>query len=165
MGATVSHFARLPGHGTAARRLHSRRIPHHRPLGERRGLSRLPQKPRPGVRNAGSCLRRAHWPRNPHRRVQRLTGYGQRLRKLNRRLERVPGSGDKSLAIRRKQGGRPTTSSTSPSIRHYFLSMSVQPCYNPIETQSMPPSRFLAGIEEPGEVSTIFRSPPHGNRR
>jgi hypothetical protein len=32
---------------------------------------------------------------------------------------------------------------SSPSLRYFSLSLSVQPCYNPIEIQSMPPCRFV----------------------
>jgi hypothetical protein len=56
-------------------------------------------------------------------------------------------------------------SNSFPFVRYFSLSMSVQPCYNPIEIQSMPPRRFLAGKKEPGSVSIFFRSPPNGNCR
>ena len=47
----------------------------------------------------------------------------------------------------------------------FLCQLCVPPCYNPIEIQSMPPRCFLAGKQEPDEVSTLLRSPPNGDSR
>ena len=58
---------------TAPRRLHPRQLPHHRPLGQRSRLPRLPQAARPGLRSLRPHLRFTDQPRNPHWRVHGLT--------------------------------------------------------------------------------------------
>jgi len=60
---------------------------------------------------------------------------------------------------RRETAGHPAILPFSPSLRYFSLSLSVQPCYNPIEIQSMPPRRFLAGKQEPGSVSIFLGAP------
>jgi hypothetical protein len=42
-----------------------------------------------------------------------------------------------------KEIGKPEAGrAVSPSLRYFLLSLSLQPCYNPIEIQFKPPRRF-----------------------